>query len=127
VGFSLARPVKGLNMATIKELTDKHGFPVKITRDHPSVHNWFEIIADSRNGENYPCFMSHGVATAIGGDFTDWELWVEPKPKIKKKLYAYLLPSIGLRSYHLSFEESDKLSINGRRMPDFDCEIDVEW
>ena len=104
----------------ISELIKLYGLPVKVKNDSWDNDQWFEIISHTR-GNGYPGYLNGTVANVMSDGYGEWELYVEPKPK--KKLYAYLVRNHGLRSYNISYEESEKIDLHGPRLPQFDCEI----
>jgi hypothetical protein len=75
-------------MSTLKELIDTHGLPIKVTNPHYDTACWFEIVATR---ENYCVgFYQNGAANfmPIHAMAEDWSLYVEPKKKVKRWLWA---------------------------------------
>jgi hypothetical protein len=75
-------------MATLKELIDTHGLPLKVVRcEWTKDESYFEAVATSsedavgfyKNGEGavYNCYA-----------YNLWSLYTEPKPKVKRWLWA---------------------------------------
>ncbi len=89
-------------MSTLKELIEKHGLPVRVVSKatHCRNSNYFEAIGISKDKETVIGFYSEGVHDYFDSDFSnEWSLFVEPKQKVKRWLWANEDGDICLQMY----------------------------
>lgn len=114
----------------ISELIKVHGVPVKIRRNCYDVGEFREVIAEEKVFRYNPSFEANGARFTMDDVHSDWELYVETKPK--KKLYGYLSKEIGKIGESI-FSDSYVVVLLPRkvetthsflvRSPNFDCEV----
>ena len=72
-------------MSTLKELIDTHGLPLKVSYEHRnSFHS--ELVAASK--EHAIGFLANNYPTYYTLCSNGWSLYTEPKPKVKRWLWA---------------------------------------
>lgn len=85
-------------MATLKELIDEHGFGVKFKSVSKDFKVVFTPIFIDKCNDAYGK-TDREVGAYYGAYFNEWELYVEPKKKVKKYL-GYNFRTGCINSFH---------------------------
>lgn len=96
-------------MATLREFmgSSKRGDGRKFRKNKWFDCYWFEPIFQECNGDWFGLDQDDVMQSFCDNDSLDWELWVEPKPKKKVKLYRYILKNRHTNLYCVNHWQSE--------------------